>query len=179
MSNKIRRQTRPYTEFDGKIGLVSVTRMDVGLVILVLVFMGLVVVQSLLNGDSNPFSLLRQLHFHLSRFSLVIAIGMFVLAGYIRHRRNGDVTPYFRRGVYVVVGTMLLEALFGLAMFVLFNARPHDDVHLIYGMASVLALPFFIFVEVTAEKRPAMASYIWGFAILAGVIIRSIGTGAV
>jgi hypothetical protein len=51
-------------------------------------------------------------------------------------------------------------------------------VHLIYGLAAVLALPFFIFVEVTAKKRPAMGSYIWGFAILAGVLIRSIMTGA-
>ena len=45
-------------------------------------------------------------------------------------------------------------------------------------MGAVLALPFFIFVEVTAKKRPAMGSYMWGFAVLAGILIRGILTGS-
>jgi hypothetical protein len=43
----------------------------------------------------------------------------------------------------------------------------------------VLTLPFFIFVETTAKKRPAMGSYIWGFALLVGVVLRSIATGRI
>jgi len=72
---------------------------------------------------------------------------------------------------------MAFQALIGLIMYAI-GLRPHEEVHLIYGLGSVLALPFFIFVEVTARKRPAMGSYIWGFAVLAGVLIRSILTGA-
>jgi hypothetical protein len=58
------------------------------------------------------------------------------------------------------------------------NGRPYEEVHLVYGVGAVLALPFFIFVEVTAKKRPSMGSYMWGFALLAGIIIRTISTGA-
>ena len=174
----IRRQARPIIPFDGKIAGVSITKLDWALSLIVVGFLALVILQALSRELASPFALMRETHFHLSRFGLAIAGVMFALALYIGNRRKGDVTPYFRRGVYVIVGTMLLEALIGLAMYMFIGARPHDEVHLIYGMATVLALPFFIFVEVTAEKRPAIASYAWGFAILAGVIIRSIGTGA-
>lgn len=179
MSQPINRQTRPYNEFDGTIaGFIRLHRMDTGLIALTILFMLGVVIQTIATGDSSAYGIFRQLHFHLSRYSLVIATLMFVLALYIGLRRHADVTLYFRRGVYVVVGTMLVESLIGLFLYFGIAVRPHEDVHLIYGMASVLALPFFIFVEKTAEKRPAMGSYMWGFAILAGVIIRSISTGA-
>lgn len=122
------------------------------------------------------YIILRDLHFQLSRLGLVIAASMAALAAYIGIRRKGDVTPLFRAATYIVVGLMVLQSFVGALMF-LQGGRPLEDVHFIYGMASVLALPFFIFVEVTAKKRPAMGSYIWGFSLLAGVIIRSIMTG--
>ena len=90
--------------------------------------------------------------------------------------RHGDVTVYYRRAVYTVAGVMLAQSLLGLTMY-LIGGRPYEEVHLIYGLGAVLALPFFIFVEVTAKKRPAMGSYMWGFAVLAGILIRSIMTG--
>jgi heme A synthase len=102
---------------------------------------------------------------------------MVSIAVYIGIIRKGDVTPLFRSATYVVLGTIILEALVGLLM-VSQGGRPAQDVHFIYGMASVLALPFFIFVEVTAKKRPAMGSYIWGFGLLAGILLRSIMTGS-
>lgn len=122
-----------------------------------------------------PF--LRDSHFWISRASLVIALAMLALAVYVGIIRKGDVTPIFRRATYAVFGLMLLEALIGVTMYAL-GFRPAQEVHLIYGAGAVLALPFFIFVETTAKKRPAMGSYIWGFALLMGVIVRSIGTGA-
>lgn len=122
------------------------------------------------------YILLLDLHFQLSRLGLAVAGVMAALAAYIGIRRKGDVTPLFRATTYIVFGTMLLQSLIGLMMYAL-GGRPLEEVHYIYGMASVLALPFFIFVEVTAKKRPAMGSYIWGFTLLAGVLIRSIMTG--
>jgi heme A synthase len=123
-----------------------------------------------------PYIVVFELHYHLSRLALVIAGVMAALGFYLGVLRKRDVTPLFRYATYIVFGTMVLQALLGLWMYSQ-NGRPNDEVHLIYGFAAVLALPFFIFVEVTAQKRPAMGSYIWGFMLLLGVIIRSIMTG--
>jgi hypothetical protein len=103
---------------------------------------------------------------------------MLALAVYIGLIRHGDVTAWFRRASYAVAAGMVLEAAIGAVMYVFIHARPAQDVHLIYGMGAFLALPFFIFVEVTAKKRPAKGSYIWGFTVLTGILIRGVMTGA-
>lgn len=154
-------------------------RLDLGLAILVLFFISVVITNSVSSVPSIwPFLILHNLHYHLARFGLALALVMAAIAVYIGIIRKGDVTPLFRRAAYVIFGTMLIEALIGLSMYVFFSARPGQDVHLIYGMGSVLSLPFFIFVESTAKKRPAMGSYIWGFTLLAGIILRALMTGA-
>jgi len=179
MSQKMTRQTRPYNEFDGKIaGFISIQKLDFALITVMMLFIIAVVALAVLSGNTTAYAMLHLVHYHLSRYSLFMATVMFVLALYIGLRKHADVTPYFRRGVYVIVGTMVVESLAGLVMFLFANVRPAEDIHLIYGMATILCLPFFIFVETTAEKRPSMGSYMWGFAILAGIIFRCISTGA-
>lgn len=121
---------------------------------------------------------LRTIHYWLSRASLAIALVMLGVAVYIGLIRHGDVTLMFRRAAYSMVAFIVLEALVGLTMYALIGARPYDEVHLIYGIGAILSLPFFIYVESTAKKRPAMGSYIWGFAILAAIIVRLYMTGA-
>ncbi len=117
-------------------------------------------------------------HYWLSRLGLVAAIIMFAVGFYIGVMKKGDVTPWYRRAAYTIAAMIGVEALIGLILYAVIGTRPYEDVHLIYGLGSLLALPFFIFVEQTAKKRPAMGSYIWGFAVLAGVLIRGILTGA-
>lgn len=128
-------------------------------------------------GVPDVYTLLRGVHYQLSRYGLVVGVGMLALAVYTGIIRKGDVTPWFRRGSYVIFGTMLIQALIGMVMLYIFGVEPGAPEHLIYGFGTVLTLPFFIFVETTAKKRPAMGSYIWGFALLLGVIIRAISTG--
>ena len=121
--------------------------------------------------------LLRDIHYWLSRAGLVIGLimlGIAILIGLIRH---GDVTVLFRRATYAVVVFVGIECLIGLAMY-LSGARPGEEVHLIYGAGALLALPFFIFVETTAKKRPAMGSYIWAFTLMIAIFVRGIMTGA-
>jgi hypothetical protein len=121
--------------------------------------------------------LLHDIHYWVSRVGLLIAVVMFAIGFFIGILRHGDVTPYYRFATYIIAGVMLFQSLVGLLIYTT-GVRPYEDVHLIYGMGAVLALPFFIFVEVTAKKRPAMGSYIWGFAVLAGILVRGIMTGA-
>ncbi|PJF27033.1 MAG: hypothetical protein CUN53_05560 [Phototrophicales bacterium] len=123
------------------------------------------------------YPLLRELHFHFSRAGILIGLVMLAIAIYIGLVRHGDVTRPFRLGVYAVMGFIALESLIGLIMYAI-GGRPYEEVHLIYGLGATLALPFFIYVEVTARKRPAMGSYIWGFLLMTAIIVRSIMTGA-
>lgn len=123
------------------------------------------------------YAVLHEVHYVLSRAGLVVGLVMLVIAVYIGLLRHGDVTRAFRRGVYAVIALMVVESLVGLGIY-LIGLRPYEEVHLIYGMGAVLALPFFVYVETTAKKRPAMGSYIWGFTLMAAIILRSIVTGA-
>lgn len=122
------------------------------------------------------YIILLDLHFQLSRLGLAAAGVMGVLAVYIGIIRKGDVTPLFRSATWVIVLTLLLQALTGVAM-VTQDGQPAQEAHYVYGVGAVLVLPFFIFVEMTARKRPAMGSYIWGFALLLGILLRSSMTG--
>ncbi|MBC8098339.1 MAG: hypothetical protein H7Y11_02750 [Armatimonadetes bacterium] len=128
-------------------------------------------------GAPTIYTVIKGVHWQLSRYGLIVGVALLLLAIYIGILRKGDVTPWFRRGTYVIVGTMLVQAVLGMVMLVGYGVQPGAPEHLIYGAGTVLALPFFIFVETTAKKRPAMGSYIWGFTLLLGVLIRAISTG--
>lgn len=121
--------------------------------------------------------LLRDLHYWLSRIGLVIGLVMLLISIYIGLIRHGDVTRWFRRATYAIVAFIAVECLIGLTMYAI-GLRPGEEVHLIYGAGALLSLPFFIFVETTAKKRPAMGSYIWGFSLMVAIFLRSIMTGA-
>jgi hypothetical protein len=123
------------------------------------------------------YPLILTLHYWLSRIGIAVGVVMLVIAIYIGLIRHGDVTKWFRRGTYAVVAFIGVEFLLGGLMF-LMGGRPGEDVHVIYGFGALLALPFFIFVEVTAKKRPAMGSYIWAFLLMVAIFLRSIMTGA-
>lgn len=139
----------------------------------VLVAAVLVLMQS---TRSERYLMLKNLHFYLSRAGLIAASIMLVIAVYIGLMRHGDVTGWFRGITYTIVAFMLAQGTIGGIMY-LMGGRPGEDVHMIYGYGVVLSLPFFIFVEVTARRRPAMGSYIWGFTLLAAIIVRCILTG--
>lgn len=172
------RQTRKIADFDDKLGFISLRRLDIALVISIAGFILAVVVMTLVQVSApSAYLLLVMVHNHLGRFALFLSTLMFLLALYIGLARHADVTPYFRRGVYIMFGLIVLESLFGATLYFIIGARPGDEVHLIYGAGTLLSLPFFIFVERTAARRPAMGSYMWGFGLLAGIIVRCIMTG--
>jgi hypothetical protein len=127
--------------------------------------------------DAGVYPVLKHLHYNLSRYGLIVSGVMLVIAIAVGIVRKGDVKPWFRRGVFVVVATMLIQVLIGLYLMYGLNIPSGKPEHIIYGFGALLSLPFFVFVEVTAKKRPAMGSYIWGFALMLGILIRAIGTG--
>jgi hypothetical protein len=173
------RQTGRIADFDDKLAFISLRRLDLALIVSIALFIAAAAWMAWQQTTTpSVYLVLIVVHNHLGRFALFLSTVMFVLALYIGLARHADVTPYFRRGVYIMVALIVLEALFGAVMYFGMNARPADEVHLIYGAGTILALPFFIFVERTATRRPAMGSYMWGFGLLAGIIIRCIMTGS-
>jgi heme A synthase len=126
---------------------------------------------------SARYAFMKEVHWFLSRVGFTIALIMFGVGVYVGLIKHGDVSRWFRAATYTIFAFMLLQGAIGGIMW-LMGGRPHEEVHLIYGYGVVLSLPFFIFVETTATKRPAMGSYLWGFALLAAIIIRTMSTGA-
>lgn len=172
-----RQQTRYPTGNESPFAL-KLTLPDAVLLVISLAFIVISVIDLLVRYPDAPvYTLLRGLHYQLSRYGLVVGGVMLALSVYIGIIRKGDVTAWFRRGTYIIFGTMVIQGIVGAIMMFGFGVQPGRPEHLIYGVGVMLALPFFIFVETTAQKRPAMGSYIWGFALLLGILIRSIGTG--
>ena len=155
----------------------NLSRLDkLGITAVSLVLIVGVAILLIYGNKADQYSFLKSVHYWISRGGFGIALVMLATAVYIGLYKHGDVTPWFRSITYTIVGFMVLQGLIGGLMW-LMDGRPGEEVHLIYGYGVVLSLPFFIFVEVTAQKRPAMGSYIWGFTLLAAIIVRTISTG--
>ncbi len=116
-------------------------------------------------------------HHHMAWTTVYAGLLLFGVTFYLSVFAKRDVTPLLRRTVYVFIGAMVMQALIGVWLLLVVGVQPAAEVHWIYGMGAALSLPFFVFIEVTAEKRPSLGSYIWGFGMLAAVAFRSILTG--
>lgn len=170
---RVYKQGYPDDAFEAKVTLV-----DGLLLVGTLGFIAAAIIDSINRmGGFNAYMVIRDMHYQLSRYGLAVAILMAVLALIFGVWRKDDVLPWFRRGAYVVFGTILLQAVLGFGLLLIFGTQPHQPEHIVYGIAAAACLPFFIFVETTAKKRPAMGSYIWAFVLLIGIIIRAISTG--
>ena len=151
-------------------------RYDIAAALLTLAFISIVLLERAAAG-APAYAILRALHRELGRYLLVVAIAMALVGSYIGLLRRGDVRPWYRRLSYTIMLLLLTEGILGAALW-LSGGRPAESVHIIYGFGALLALPFFAFVEITAQKRPAMGSYIWGFTLLLGILLRSLLTGS-
>lgn len=172
-SRKTYKQGVPEDAFQLKITLFD------GLLLVATVIFFVVALVSELNASGGSIYLaLKGMHHHLSRYGMVAGLGMALVALFIGFVRKDDVTAWFRRGAYIIIVTMLIQAVLGFTLMFGFGAQPFQPEHVIYGIATAACLPFFVFVETTAKKRPAMGSYIWGFVLLVGIVVRAIGTGA-
>jgi len=170
-SKKVYTQGTPERPFSLKFTLI-----DGLLLVGTLIFLVVVLVYEYGQAGGSSYIVLKSVHFHLSRYGLIMSLVMLGTAFYVGIVRKNDVTPWFRRGTYVVFGSMVIQALLGFALMFM-GGEPGAPEHIFYGIGTMLCLPFFIFVEVTASKRPSMGSYIWGFFLMMGVIVRCLGTG--
>lgn len=155
-------------------GLSPLDKLGILTVVSFLIFM--VVMLLILGNKADQYPFLTDVHYWISRIGFGVGLIMLAKAVHIGLIQHGDVTPWFRSATYTIMGFMVMQGLIGGLMW-LMDGRPGEEVHIIYGYGVVLSLPFFVFVEVTAKKRPAMGSYIWGFTLLAAIIVRTMSTG--
>jgi hypothetical protein len=123
------------------------------------------------------YLVLSTLHYYIGWTGVYVGALMFGIGVYIGVVQKRDVTVLFRRTVFFIAGTMIVQVLLGVILWHGLRVRPEAEVHWIYGVGTAAALPFFAFIEMTAQKRPSMGSYIWGFGMLVAVGFRSILTG--
>lgn len=122
------------------------------------------------------YDVILSVHYVLSRLLLISGLSLFLIA-LIQAQRKKDAQPWLRKLTYVITGIITLQASLGFIMY-FDGGRPLDpDIHMVYGIGAMLVLPFFVYVEMTAEKRPAIGSYVLAGLILAGLIARGILTG--
>lgn len=123
------------------------------------------------------YDTLHSIHYTLSRVMIGVAIALFVLA-FIQAQRKRDAGPWIRKAAYAITALVITQVVLGFMMYFQGGRPLEPDVHMVYGIGASVVLPFFVYVELTAEKRPAIGSYILGGLILLGLVIRGIFTGS-
>ncbi len=152
------------------------SRVDWAFILALTVFLALTLLERAAAG-ATPYAWLSALHRELGRLLLGSALVMALVGAYIGLWQRGDVRPWYRRLSYLIAAYLLGQFFLGLVLYLL-GGRPAENVHLIYGLGALLVIPFFAFVEITAQKRPAMGCYIWAFTMLSGIALRTLLTGA-
>lgn len=123
------------------------------------------------------YNILHGIHYALSRVMVGVAITLFVIA-FIQAQRKRDAGPLIRKAAYGITALVVTQVVLGFTMYFQGGRPLEPDIHMVYGIGACLVLPFFVYVEMTAEKRPAIGSYILGGLILLGLTIRGILTGS-
>src|SRR5688572_3802861 len=98
-------------------------------------------------------------HQYLSRLIPFTAL-ILMLLGLALVFRKKDVTPWLRQIAYFLSGLIFLQGILGSILYARGSRALEPDIHLVYGLGISLIMPFFIYIERTAEKRPAVGAFI-------------------
>jgi hypothetical protein len=95
--------------------------------------------------------------------------------GLLLGARNSGPTPAFRGAIGIGVAAAVAQGVLGVLVYV-FVRPPSDALHVLYGLALVLAMP--LAASVVRDRQPRGQSVALGFAALftAGLAIRGIIT---
>jgi hypothetical protein len=89
--------------------------------------------------------------------------------------RNTGPTPAFRGAIVIATVAAIAQGVVGVSVFA-FLRQPRESLHVLYGVALVLAMP--LAASVVRDRQPRGQSVALGFAALftAGLAIRAITT---
>ncbi|HEX9099147.1 MAG TPA: hypothetical protein VF956_06635 [Candidatus Dormibacteraeota bacterium] len=105
--------------------------------------------------------------------AFAVLLGIWGAYGYFR---NAQVSGGFRSSYLILAGLTALQGLVGLGLFVA-GQRPHELLHVVYGIFAVLFLPgAYLYAHGGSKRREAiiLAAAAW---IVAVAYFRGISTG--
>jgi heme A synthase len=103
-----------------------------------------------------------------------LIVGIWGIVTYLRKR---DATSGYRSTLVMTEVLLLLQGLLGGLLFVAGNKRPHDGLHILYGVLLVIALPIGAsYTSGHARREPLVYGIVGLFMV--GLSIRAITTGA-
>ncbi|MDQ6883045.1 MAG: hypothetical protein M3077_02230 [Candidatus Dormibacteraeota bacterium] len=106
---------------------------------------------------------------------ITLVIGLWGLFTFLRKR---SATSGYRSTLVMTEFLFLAQGLLGAILFLAGNKRPHDGLHLLYGVLLVIALP--IGASYTSGREPRREPLVYGLVglFMVGLTIRGITTGA-
>jgi heme A synthase len=114
---------------------------------------------------------------HLLTFVQILVTGSVATVWGIRAWRQGTFTDGFRSILYLTVGSGVAQAVLGGILF-LSGCRPADNLHLVYALIVVAAIPIATaYASEKMEKRDMAILAFAAFAIVAAAL-RAASTGA-
>jgi heme A synthase len=114
-------------------------------------------------------------HARLANTALFFCVIMGVWGVWRFFRRQGVDGSYW--GAVVIAEVLLIaQGILGGYLWIT-GLRPVRNIHLLYGIVSVLALPLIYFYTKGQEERRDMLMYGAGFLIMVGLVLRAMTTG--
>jgi hypothetical protein len=89
---------------------------------------------------------------------------------------RGGSRPWLEWTERIVAAVIGLEALAGVVLYGT-GHRPEETLHLLYGVAALIALPFGGYFAAEAPPRPRAAVLAFAGILTVGIIFRSFATG--
>jgi hypothetical protein len=105
---------------------------------------------------------------------LALAAALALIGGYAAVRRGRPPARYLQLH-RVAAGLVLAEAFLGAVLFI-GGRRPHVELHLVYAVAALLAMPA---ARAMGRRNPSRARFyhVGGTLLLLGVLFRLVTTG--
>ena len=108
--------------------------------------------------------------------AVVMYFGLLALWGLFLGVRGAPVSPGFRAALYLGGGVAVLQALVGVALLAM-GGRSRDDLHFLYGLSLIVALPLAHQFLVVPGRLRAPLAYGLACAFMVGLALRGITTG--
>jgi FtsH-binding integral membrane protein len=106
---------------------------------------------------------------------LLVAAGAFTVGAIIAAARKGA-GPWLEWLRRTLIALVAVEALAGLVLYAS-GQRPEESLHLLYGVAGLLVVPFGSYFAAAAPPRPRAAVLAVAGIVTLGIFFRSFVTG--
>lgn len=114
---------------------------------------------------------------HQGFFTVLLLYALFLaLWGLFLYFRGSNPSGGYLGALLIVEGIAVFQGLIGLVLLLQGN-RPHDGLHLLYGVVAVLTLPAAYFLSGQGRERKDSLVFSLAMLFLVGIAIRGATTG--